>query len=469
MVKYPMPSNAPTVDNAPASSGTHVAAQSEHAYEGTVRAALLKLGANDPDADTAATNDFWRHCMALGIAPEVTASVIYSTARHRHAGTSTLKEASEAPTREEWEVIARRQGPMEKLLNAAGRKATAVEGNLVIFGDFYDDEAARSFAQTLTKAGYIVTYGPHKVPEAAEAEGDPSAMEVAPVISEAEKIDGDKLDVSFRHLLAPRGAVQTIGPERGNKKKDGVSRYVSEEGSYRYVEYVSGRPVAVLQVVSLDGRNAWVANVYVLPEFRRQGRAATLLARARQDFKQVEHAPEEDRTMQGEAWSKAVGEPRVVSEGRIPWVKVERNPKVHEAAMELAKKHGPIGSPAKVYEVVGADFEKEDQEVFLVLPLNLRGELKSPPIEIARGQRSHVAVGVNDVLRAVLDSGCEGYYVCHSHPTGKCTPSKADRDLTDQIKRATLPFGREVKYLDHFVVGRRQIYSIEEGKAYPIK
>ena len=119
--------------------------------------------------------------------------------------------------------------------------------------------------------------------------------------------------------------------------------------------------------------------------------------------------------------------------------------------------------------MVGAEFEKEDQEVFIVIPLNLRGELKGPPIEVARGQRSHVAVGVNDVMRAVLQSGCEGFYVAHSHPTGRCTPSKADRGLTAQIKAATVPFGREVKYLDHFVVGRRQIYSIEEGKAYKIK
>lgn len=337
-----MPSNAPTVYTAPASSGTHVAAQSEHSYEGTVRATLLKLGANDPEADIAATGEFWRHCMAAGIGAENAAAVIYSTARHRHAGTSTLREgASEAPTGTEWEVIARRSGPMENLISVAGRKATAVEGNLVIFGDFYDDETARSFAQKLTKAGYIVTYGPHKMPEAAEAEGDPSAMEVAPVISEAK--------------------------------------------------------------------------------------------------------------------------------GNIPYTKVERNPKAHEAAMELAAKYGPIGSPQKVYELLGEDFAKEDSEIFVVIPVNLRGELKSIPYEIARGQRSHVAVGVNDVMRAVLDSGCEGFYCAHSHPSGRCAPSKADRDLTAQIKAATLPFGREVKYLDHFVVGTRSIYSIEEGKAYKIK
>jgi DNA repair protein RadC len=528
MVKYPMPSNAPTVYTAPASSGTHVAAQSEHAYEGTVRAALLKLGANDPDADTAATNDFWRHCMQLGIAPEVTASVIYSTARHRHAGTSTLKEASEAPTREEWEVIARRQGPMEKLLNAAGRKATAVEGNLVIFGDFYDDEAARSFAQTLTKAGYIVTYGPHKVPEAAEnsaeeapRRGDPDAKKAARIEYKRLFKLADEADAVAKatpnaasHKIAEDAAraaynaaslfYRTYGGtavhdagqvyasylrfhqfkreelEKAERAKQSeAARAYSTSPEYRAAQHIKNAELAADMahrarhyMTYMPGTSPERAH-QLEADYTRQAEQQYELARScRGEIVQPKDKAEEVGLCEGDASAVGASEVApVISEakGNIPWAKVERNPQTAEAAMELASKYGPIGSATKVYEVVGHEFEKEDQEVFIVIPLNLRGELKSPPIEIARGQRSHVAVGVNDVMRAVLQSGCEGFFVAHGHPTGRCTPSKADRDLTNQIKAATVPFGREVKYLDHFVVGRRQIYSIEEGKAYKIK
>ncbi len=628
---------------------------------------------------------------------------------------------------------------------------------------------------------------------------------------QVEKTDGDKLQ--FKILLGPRGTVPTIGKETGpGVKADGVSRYVSEEGSYRYVEYEHRQPVAVLQVVSLDGRHAWIANVYVVPEFRRQGRAARLLARARKDFKQVSHAPEEDRTQQGSAWAGKVMEmiedaeetssftdrpttipdesgPRrvagdtyegqlrktlsdlgasdpdilirmsgdfwkrcrdagidakvaaatiytgerhhhevartvikegaaettsisdaysdavalldrardlraegiangddekvneakkltrkanriltnldhgqdtdamkrareaeeegvqsqiaarrglplitigqdevraewasadgqivvvkrqrvyevfektkghwfksdddepagyatlneaiayaeglggkashaaelapVVSEGAtrrdrwgsthhypqhdpdhdasifqavtfrspemarrvslewsgawqteqsgpivrtnaptstieaaakkhrarfsianvaaevapvvaeaIPWRKVARDPTQHEADMKLAEKHGAIGTPQKVYELVGPDLAKEDQEVFLVIPLNLRGELKSAPYEVARGQRSRVTVGPADVMAAVHDSRCEGFIVVHNHPSGKCSPSNADLDLTKQIKKATAPYGAGVKFIDHVVIGTKQCFSIVEDKLYKFK
>ena len=156
----------------------------------------------------------------------------------------------------------------------------------------------------------------------------------------------------------------------------------------------------------------------------------------------------------------------VVHEGHIPWRKVERDPKAHEADMKLAEQYGVISSTEKVYELVGPQFAKEDQEVFIVIPLNLRGELKAAPYEIARGQRSRVGVGVDDVMRAVLDSGCEGFIVVHNHPTGQCRPSGADRQLTNQIKRAASVYGSSVKFLDHVVIGTKQCFSICENKVY---
>jgi len=68
-----------------------------------------------------------------------------------------------SPTREEWEVIVRRTGSMDSIISAAGRKPTAVEGNNVIFGGFYDDEAAVRFARKMTNAGFIASTGPHRI------------------------------------------------------------------------------------------------------------------------------------------------------------------------------------------------------------------------------------------------------------------------------------------------------------------
>ena len=161
-----------------------------------------------------------------------------------------------------------------------------------------------------------------------------------------------------------------------------------------------------------------------------------------------------------------VSEAKEAPAGHIPWRKVERDPKAHEADMALAERYGVIGTPSKVYELCAEPFSKEDQEVFLVIPVNVRGELKSAPYEVARGQRSSVRVGPDDVMRAVLDSGCEGFIVCHNHPTGHCKPSPADVKLTRDIEAASKTFGSSVTFLDHVVIGTKQAYSIKEKKLY---
>lgn len=102
------------------------------------------------------------------------------------------------------------------------------------------------------------------------------------------------------YLNAP-GRVPGIGPETGRALREGIARFVSPHGSYRYVLYRAGEPLAALQVVSADRRRAVVANVYVAPGSRRQGLASQLLQRAERDF-EVEHAREESRSADAQAW-----------------------------------------------------------------------------------------------------------------------------------------------------------------------
>jgi hypothetical protein len=108
--------------------------------------------------------------------------------------------------------------------------------------------------------------------------------------------------------LNDRGNVPGIGPERGVKRFNGISRYTSPHGSYRYVMYVNGTPVSALQVVSRDGVHAKIANVYTVPAERRKRFAETLLMKARTDFNTVEHADPEMLTSTGKRWRDTVKE-----------------------------------------------------------------------------------------------------------------------------------------------------------------
>jgi RadC-like JAB domain len=594
-------------------------------YEGAVRATLSHLGSPDPDGDLAHTGDFWKKCQTVGITPENCAAVIYSTAKHKHGGTTSLREGggaseapkAESPTREEWEVVVRRTGNMEKIKHAAkvgGRPMNIdtdqVVGNHVIFGDFYDDEKAWTFARHMTNAGFIASYGPRRAVAAAEEGRAKRSNPRERLIEDAYaslKAESGRRNISVLKVIQRSGLSKSmvhaylmgqIAAGAANPTGGDVSYASPEEidaalmvegephlfielfpdstsaaedkGALRWTEVWFQFPADASKfagllekqhstvVASATNRivrtNATAGDISkVLKKHRWQGRhildAESIAAELAPVISEAREAPMSPRRgqilnaaqkaerfgdnkayiasvwdamrangskqslesfkvellemqqrgdlelsradLRGGAQSEALLDrseiirkdqwgqaeyhfivlPTGFQEargGHIPWVKVERDPKAHESAMKLAEKHGPISNPTKVYELVGADLAKEDSEIFLVIPLNLRGELKAPPYEIARGQRSHVAVGVNDVMRAVLDSGCEGFIVCHSHPSGTCSPSKADRDLTDQIKKATMPFGREVKYIDHVVIGTRQYYSIEEGKTYKI-
>jgi hypothetical protein len=107
--------------------------------------------------------------------------------------------------------------------------------------------------------------------------------------------------------LGDPGSVPGIGSERGKKPTSGIGRYKSPHGSVRYVWYEHGVPLAALQVVTRDGKQATIANVCTVASRRREGLAAALLAKARHDFKSVEHAEEAHLSAEGRAWREKLG------------------------------------------------------------------------------------------------------------------------------------------------------------------
>jgi hypothetical protein len=149
-----------------------------------------------------------------------------------------------------------------------------------------------------------------------------------------------------------------------------------------------------------------------------------------------------------------------------PLVHIERDPKQFEVCLTNAKRIGAIDTPRKIYDLLVESLSKSDNEIFVVIPLDVRLQLRCCPIEIARGQVSRVAVSVADVMTAVLSSHAEAFCVVHNHPSGDPTPSPADKALTKDIQRAVKIFGRDIVFIDHVVIGTNRFASIREGKVY---
>ena len=108
--------------------------------------------------------------------------------------------------------------------------------------------------------------------------------------------------------------IRAIGPERevpvasrwqgglrALTRNANVTLLISEEGSYRYIAFDGATPVSAVQIMSRDGVEGIIANVYTAPEYRRHGWATRLLDIARRRFRRIEHST--DLSPAGAAWA----------------------------------------------------------------------------------------------------------------------------------------------------------------------
>jgi len=146
--------------------------------------------------------------------------------------------------------------------------------------------------------------------------------------------------------------------------------------------------------------------------------------------------------------------------GCAPFTRLVRDPAALSACMKRAGRK-PLSNSRALYDLVAPDLVRSDQERFMLVCVGFRGELRDYA-EIALGQRHRVAVDLEDVLRPVLISGCDGFAVVHNHPSGKSDPSDADCDLTEQIRAAAKVACPNVRFLDHVVIGVGQYYSFTD-------
>lgn len=88
-------------------------------------------------------------------------------------------------------------------------------------------------------------------------------------------------------------------------------------------------------------------------------------------------------------------------------------------------------------------------ENFKVLLLNNSNKVKGI-FELSSGGIISTLVDIRMLFSVVLKSLSVGIILAHNHPSGKASPSEADRDLTQKIIKAGKLF--DVKVLDHLII-----------------
>lgn len=80
--------------------------------------------------------------------------------------------------------------------------------------------------------------------------------------------------------------------------------------------------------------------------------------------------------------------------------------------------------------------------------------------EISHGNVNSSIVGTREVMQKALLANAVSIILMHNHPSGDCTPSQPDIDVTKRLVEAGKIVGVEV--LDHLIIGRNRYCSLKE-------
>lgn len=135
------------------------------------------------------------------------------------------------------------------------------------------------------------------------------------------------------------------------------------------------------------------------------------------------------------------------------------------AAIEIANRrqkpdeNPDLSTATRIYNNMIPYMKDLDVEEFWVILMNQNYRLIKKE-RISRGGITETAVDIRIIMReAVLNNSC-AMAVCHNHPSGSLSPSRADEELTRSIKKACEVM--RIHFLDHVIVTDGNYYSFHE-------
>lgn len=118
-----------------------------------------------------------------------------------------------------------------------------------------------------------------------------------------------------------------------------------------------------------------------------------------------------------------------------------------------------VRSPQDFANIAMKFIGDEDREIFLVACLSTKNQIQSL-------HRCHIGslnasiVTPREVFKTAFLQNASSIIVAHTHPSGICTPSPKDIDVTERLKQAGELLG--VELLDHLIVCENDFLSLKE-------
>lgn len=101
------------------------------------------------------------------------------------------------------------------------------------------------------------------------------------------------------------------------------------------------------------------------------------------------------------------------------------------------------------------------EELWILLTNNAAKVIEK--IKISQGGTNETTADLRLILKAAINALATGIVICHNHPSGSVTPSRADDNLTNRLQSAAKLM--DITLLDHIVLADGCYYSYaDEGR-----
>lgn len=135
---------------------------------------------------------------------------------------------------------------------------------------------------------------------------------------------------------------------------------------------------------------------------------------------------------------------------------------VQAAALRLAREEvmarPVIGSWERLLAYCRMAMAHSKTEQFRLLFLDRKNALIADELQ-QRGTVDHTPVYTREVVKRALDLGASAIIMVHNHPSGDPTPSKADIQMTREVREAAEKLG--IVLHDHVIIGRGEHASFK--------
>lgn len=127
------------------------------------------------------------------------------------------------------------------------------------------------------------------------------------------------------------------------------------------------------------------------------------------------------------------------------------------AGMRRRFKRGTaIEGPTSAIEFLRLEIGHLDHETFAVLHLDQRHRVIAFD-PMFRGSLTGTSVAPGEVVKEALNHKSAALCLSHNHPSGECTPSHADRQITRRLRDALDLV--DVRVIDHIIIAPDDHYS----------